>query len=93
VGRICIVVAKQVKVWYNIKVAKRQTLYIWRIENMMLLIAKRLGFEFITFFILATIYYKLFHKHEKWFKQSIKISLVLSIIWTILYCLDMVVFR
>jgi len=60
---------------------------------MMLLIAKRLGFEFITFFILATIYYKLFHKHEKWFKQSIRISLVLSIIWTILYCLDMVVFR
>ena len=92
-GRICIVVAKQVKVWYNIKVAKRQTLYIWRIENMMLLIAKRFGFEFITFFILAEIYYKLSHKHEKWFKQSIRISLVLSIIWTILYCLDMVVFR
>ncbi len=59
---------------------------------MMALIGKRFAFEFISFFILAVVYYKIFHKHEKWIKKSIGISIILSIIWTVLYCLDMVIF-
>lgn len=59
---------------------------------MMTLIGKRFVFEFISFFVFTGIYYNFFHKHEKWIKKSIGISIILSIIWTVLYCLDMVIF-